>query len=77
MFGNLSLGANLGVLAMAAAVVWWASRAAATSRLADSGRCTKVFQSPRDSSSARRRFSSILGPRMKPSSSGAGSQRRR
>jgi DNA-binding transcriptional LysR family regulator len=43
------------------------------SRPADSGRVTNTLQSPRDSSSARRRFSSIIGPRMKPSSSGAGS----
>ncbi len=48
--------------------------AAAVSSVADSGRVMKVVQSPRDSSSARRRFSSIMGPRMKPSSSGAGSQ---
>ena len=47
---------------------------AAISRPADSGRVAKVVQSPRDSSSARRRFYSIIGPRMKPSSSGAGSQ---
>ena len=38
------------------------------------GRVTNTLGSPRDSSSARRRFSSIIGPRMKPSSSGAGSQ---
>lgn len=47
---------------------------AAASRLADSGRVTKTDQSPRDSSKLRRRFSSIMGPRMKPSSKGAGSQ---
>ena len=42
-------------------------------RLADSGRVTSTAQEPRDSSKARRRFSSIIGPRMNPSSSGAGS----
>jgi hypothetical protein len=52
-----------------------ASSCAANSSEADSGRSTKVAQSPRESSSARRRFSFIIGPRMKPSSSGAGSQR--
>jgi hypothetical protein len=36
---------------------------------------TNVVGSPRDSSIARRRFSSIIGPRMKPRISGAGSQR--
>jgi hypothetical protein len=50
------------------------SSSEASSSPADSGRCTKVDQSPKDSSSARRRFSSIIGPRMKPSSSGAPSQ---
>ncbi|MNR36523.1 hypothetical protein D3C85_1544490 [compost metagenome] len=51
------------------------SKAAAISRPADSGRVTNTLHAPRDSSSARRRFSSIIGPRMKPSSSGAGSVR--
>ena len=46
----------------------------AASKPADNGRVTNTLQSPRDSSSARRRFSSIIGPRMKPSSRGAGSQ---
>ena len=35
------------------------SSAAATSRPADSGRVTNTLQAPRDSSSARRRFSSV------------------
>lgn len=49
-------------------------RAAATaSRLAETGRVRKLVASPRESDIARRRFSSIIGPRMKPSSSGAGS----
>ncbi len=34
----------------------------------------KTHGSPRESSIARRRFSSIKGPRMKPRISGAGSQ---
>ena len=46
-----------------------------TSSPAESGRVTNTLHEPRDSSSARRRFSSIIGPRMKPSSSGAGSAR--
>ena len=37
------------------------------------GRVQKTAGSPRDSSSARLRFSSIIGPSTKPSSSGAGS----
>ena len=39
------------------------------------GRVTKVVGSPRDRIIARRRFSSSSGPRTKPSSSGAGSNR--
>ena len=49
------------------------SSAAAASRPADSGRVTNTLQSPRESSSARRRFYSIISPRMKPSNNGAGS----
>ena len=49
------------------------SSKASPSSVADSGRVTSTLQSPRDKSSARRRFYSIIGPRMKPSSSGAGS----
>ena len=48
--------------------------AAAINSADESGRVRKVVQSPRESSKARRRFYSIIGPRMKPSSSGAGSQ---
>ncbi len=51
------------------------SAAAAISSPSDSGRVTNTVGSPRDSSMARRRFSSIIGPRMKPRISGAGSQR--
>ena len=49
------------------------SNAAAISNPADKGRVTKVEKSPRESSMARRRFSSIIGPSTNPSSSGAGS----
>src|SRR5690606_19854248 len=38
---------------------------------ADSGRSTKVMKSPRDNSSARRKFSSIMGPSTRPKRSGA------
>src|SRR3954447_14439173 len=41
---------------------------------ADSGRVRNTVQSPREISSARRRFSSISGPSTIPSSSGAGSK---
>mgnify|MGYP001554609401 CR=1 FL=1 len=40
------------------------SSRAAANRPAEIGRVTNTLQSPRDSSSARRRFSSIIGPRM-------------
>ena len=44
------------------------------SSMAEIGRCKKIIGSPRESTSERRRFSSISGPRMKPRTSGAGSQ---
>ena len=47
---------------------------AKASNPAEMGRVTNVDQSPRDSNIARRKFSSIMGPRMKPGMSGAGSQ---
>lgn len=47
--------------------------AAAASKPADSGRVPKTVQSPRESNNARRKFSSIMGPKMKPNSKGAGS----
>ena len=45
----------------------------AANKPADKGRVTNTLQSPRESNMARRRFSSIIGPRMKPNSKGAGS----
>src|SRR3954451_3213183 len=42
--------------------------------VAESGRVRNTVQSPREISSARRRFSSISGPSTIPSSSGAGSK---
>ena len=47
--------------------------AAIANKLADKPRVTNTDQSPRDRSNARRKFSSIMGPKMKPSSKGAGS----
>ena len=47
---------------------------ASTRSVALIGRVTNTAGSPRESSSARRRFSSIIGPSTKPSSSGAASQ---
>ena len=41
------------------------------------GRVTKALKLPRLSSRARRKFSSSIGPRMKPSISGAASRPRR
>src|SRR6185437_6709974 len=41
------------------------------------GRVTKMLKLPRLMRSARRKFSSSIGPRMNPSSSGAGSRSRR
>ena len=49
------------------------SAAAISSMTSDSGRVKNTVGSPRESSNARRRFSSIIGPSTKPSSSGAGS----
>ena len=49
------------------------SSSATASKLADKGRVTNTLQSPRDKSMARRRFSSIIGPKMKPNNKGAGS----
>ena len=50
-------------------------RSAATARIdPEMGPVTKVVRSPRDSSSARRMFSSSIGPRMKPRIRGAHSQ---
>ena len=49
-------------------------KTAAPSKPADSGRVTKVLQSPRDKIKARRKFSSIIGPKMNPNNKGAGSQ---
>jgi len=48
--------------------------AAIMSSANDNGRVKNVVGSPRDNSIARRRFSSIIGPRMKPRISGAASQ---
>src|SRR4029453_18086385 len=49
------------------------SSPAITSIASESGPVKNVVGSPRDSNIARRRFSSIIGPSTKPSSSGAGS----
>ena len=45
-----------------------------TSSVALIGRVTSTSGLPFDISNARRRYSSIIGPRMKPSIMGAGSQ---
>src|SRR5262245_12503273 len=50
------------------------SAVAIASRPALIGLSTNTMKSPREMSSARRKNSSIIGPRMKPSSIGAGSQ---
>src|SRR5258706_5067610 len=47
---------------------------ATASNVALIGRCTKTHGLPRDSSIARRKYSSINGPRIKANSIGAGSQ---
>ena len=44
------------------------------SSVAEIGRSRKTIGSPREITIERRRFSSISGPRMKPSTSGAGSR---
>ena len=42
-------------------------------RLADNGLVTNTVKSPLDSNKARRKFSSIIGPRTKPNNSGGAS----
>jgi len=50
------------------------STAAATRKAAEIGRVRNTEGSPNEIIMVRRRFSSIIGPRMKPSTIGAGSQ---
>ena len=50
------------------------ARTAKPSRTALMGRCTNTHGLPRESSMARRKYSSIKGPRMNASNIGAGSQ---
>ena len=71
--GHSSTKASSRLFFTAGSSTMTSSSAAAASRPADSGRVTNTLQSPRDSSSARRRFSSIIGPRIRPSNKGAGS----
>src|SRR6185295_14835398 len=49
------------------------ANAASASKVALIGRCKKTIGSPRDSSMARRRYSSIRGPRIYANNIGAGS----